>query len=236
MVSCITHVYHFLIKYFYVLTNCCFPFWAYHLFALSFQTKSLSKYYKFRNGPPANFNDLCSIFAGSTATGKWRYASTQSPPDSDVEKNNADLNVPPPAIINLSEPRSTPGSSKGKGKGKLKRCSCPVEGSQSSKRSNTGEQIVGEKLSQFDSMRSDYLDKCRISDGLSSNPPARQHPEEDVMDIINCLKEELQLPAKTYVRACKKLQRASWARIVRKMDEGGLREWLLDLVKPTDKK
>ena len=84
-------------------------------------------------------------------------------------------------------------------------------------------------------MRSDYLDKCKISDDLSYNPPAKQHPEEDVMDIINRLRQELKLPSKTYVRACKKLQRAAWARIVRKMDKDGLREWQLDLIKPTDK-
>jgi hypothetical protein len=84
---------------------------------------------------------------------------------------------------------------KGKGKGRLKRSSCPLEGSQSSKRSNMGEKTIAEKLSQFDSMRLDYLDKCKISDSLSYNPPARQYPEEDVMDIINRFRQELKLPS-----------------------------------------
>jgi hypothetical protein len=235
VVSHITYAYHFVNKYFYVFTTCCFPFWAYHLFDLPFQTKSLSKYYKFRNGPPRNFNNLCSIFAGSTATGKWRYASTQSPPARDDENNIQDIDIPPSAIVDLTKPRSAHGSSKGKGKGKLKRSSCLLEGSNSGKHSNTGEKIMAEKLSQFDSMRSDYLDKCKISDGMSSKPPTKQYLEEEVMDNINHLKKELQLPSKTYLRACRKLKSRSWARIVLKMDEDGLRDWLLDLIKPTDK-
>jgi predicted secreted protein len=235
VVSHITYAYHFIIKYFYVFTSSCFPFWAYHLFDLPFQTKSLTKYYKYRNGPPRNFNSLCLIFAGSTATGKWRYASTQSPPASDDEHNIEDIDVPPPAIVDLIEPRSAHGSSKGKGKGKLKRSSCPLEGSKCSKRSNTGEKIMADTLSQFQSMRSDYLDKCKISDGMSSKAPTKQFPEEEVMDNINRLRKELQLPAKTYLRACRKIKSRSWARIVLKMDEEGLRDWLLDLIKPTDK-
>jgi hypothetical protein len=235
LVNHITYAYHIVIKYFYVFTTCCFPFRAYHLFNLTFQTKSLTKYYKFRNGPPRNFNNLCSIFAGSTATGKWRYASTQSPPASDDENNIQEIDVPPPAMIDLIEPCSAHGSSKGKGKGKLKRSSCPLDGSKSNKRSNTGDEFLAERLSQFDSMRSDYMDKCKISDGMSSNPPTKQYPAEEVMDNINRLKKELQLPPKTYLRACRKLKSSSWARIVLKMDEDGLRDWLLDLIKPTDK-
>jgi hypothetical protein len=100
------YAYHFVIKYFNVLTNCCFQFRAYHLFALLF-----------RNGPPSNYNNLCFIFAGLTAK-KQRYASTQSPPpppprDSADEKNNIDFNVPPPVIIDLIEPHFAHGSSKG---------------------------------------------------------------------------------------------------------------------------
>jgi hypothetical protein len=97
-------------------------------------------------------------------------------------------------IIDLIEPCSAHGSSKGKGKGKLKKSSCPLDGSKSSKRSNTGDEILAEKLSQFDSMRSGYMDKCKISDGMSSKPSTKQYPEEEVMDNINRLKKELQLP------------------------------------------
>jgi hypothetical protein len=127
------------------------------------------------------------------------------------------------------------GSSRGKGKAKLKRSSCALQCSHSSKCSHMGEKIISEKFNQWDSMRSDYLDKCKISDGVSYKPPAMQYPEEDVMDIINCLRKELNLPSKTYMRACRKLESASWARIVLKMDEDGIREWLLDLVNKTDK-
>jgi hypothetical protein len=138
-------------------------------------------------------------------------------------------------MIDLIEPCFAHGSSKGKGKGKLKRSSCPLDGSKSNKCSNTGDEFLAERLSQFDSMRSDYMDKCKISDGMSSKPPTKQYPAEEVMDNINRLKKELQLPPKTYLRACRKLKSRSWAMIVLKMDEDGLRDWLLDLIKPTDK-
>jgi hypothetical protein len=50
------------------------------------------------------------------------------------------------------------------------------------------------------------LEKCKISDGLSYKPAASQFPEEDVMDIINRLAIEINLPSKEYVRACRKLE------------------------------
>ncbi|XP_059436393.1 uncharacterized protein LOC132169366 [Corylus avellana] len=111
-------------------------------------TTSLKKYYKFRNGPPTNFKHICYIFEGSTSTGKWRYASTQSPPGSDCEENDIDLNNPA-AIIDLTEPHcASSHKARRKGKGKLKREGSHLQGSNSSKRSSKGEQIYSELRSE----------------------------------------------------------------------------------------
>ena len=179
-----------------------------------------------------NYNHLCFIFVGSTATRKWRHASTQSPPDNVNEENNIDLNIPSPAIIDLTEPQSAPASSKGKGK--LKRSGCPLQFSHSSKCSSKGKKIVSKKFNEWDSMRLDYLEKCKISDGMSYKPLASQFPEENVMDIINRLAIEIKLPSKVYVRACRKLKIPSWVRIMLKMSEDGIHEWLLNFVRPNN--
>ncbi|XP_059433348.1 uncharacterized protein LOC132166536 [Corylus avellana] len=129
--------------------------------------KSLNKYYKFRNGPPVNFKHLCYIFEGSTSTGKWRYASTQSPLGSDCEDNDIHLNNLV-AIIDLTEPQcASTHKAKGKGKGKLKREGSHLQGLHSSKRSSMGEQIYSEMHKSFDILRSDYLQRCKLSDGHS---------------------------------------------------------------------
>jgi hypothetical protein len=83
-------------------------------------------------------------------------------------------------------------------------------------------------------MRSYYLEKCKINDGMSYKPPASQFLEEDVMDIINRLTSEIKLPSKAYVRARRKLESLSWVRIVLKMSEDGIHEWLLNFVRPSD--
>jgi hypothetical protein len=128
----------FLFMVFDILIDCqCFPFWASRLFALPFQTRSLQKYYKFQCGPPVNYNHLFFIFVGSTSTGKWRYANTQSTLKNACEENDVNLNLPP-AIINLTEPQCAHASNS-KGKWKLKRPGCPLQGSHSSKHSSKGE-------------------------------------------------------------------------------------------------
>ena len=202
------------------------------MFGLPFQTKSLQKYYKFWHGPPVNYNYLHFIFAGSIATEKWRYASTQSPSNSVDEENNVDLNIPSLVIIDLIKSHYAPASSKRKGK--LKRSSCPLQCSHSNKCSHTDEKIVLEKFSEWDSIRSDYLEKCMIGDSLFYKPSANQFPEENVMDIINHLAIEIKLPLKAYVRTCRKLKSSSWVRIVLKMSEDGIDEWLLNFIRPSN--
>jgi hypothetical protein len=54
------------------------------------------------------------------------------------------------------------------------------------------------------------------------------------MDIINRLTSEIKLPPKAYVRVCRKLESLSWVRIVLKMSEDGIYEWLLNFVRPSD--
>jgi hypothetical protein len=54
------------------------------------------------------------------------------------------------------------------------------------------------------------------------------------MDIINRLVVEIKLPPKTYVRAYKKLKSPSWVRIVLKMSEDGIHEWLMNFHRPND--
>ncbi|KAE8037512.1 hypothetical protein FH972_010098 [Carpinus fangiana] len=83
-------------------------------------------------------------------------------------------------------------------------------------------------------MRSDYLEKCKISDGMSYKPSVSQFPKEDIMDIINHLAIEIKLPSKAYVPAYRKLESPSWVRIGLKMSEDGIREWLLNFIRPSD--
>jgi hypothetical protein len=93
-----------------------------------------------------SYNHLCFIFAGSTTTGKWRYASTQSLIDNVDEEKNVDLNIPPLVIIDLTKPHYVLASSRGKGK--LKRSGCHLQYSHSSMHSHMNEKIVSEKFSE----------------------------------------------------------------------------------------
>ncbi len=101
------------------------------LVILFLQVYGANKYYRFRNGPPAYYSDLCYIFRGTHATGSLRYASTQSPLDSDDERRGVDLNRSP-AIVDLTKPQEQmppPRSS-----GKSKRRASPSQSQRSSKR------------------------------------------------------------------------------------------------------
>ena len=85
----------------------------------------MKKYYKFRNDPPLNFEKLCYVFTGTIATKNYKYASTQSPSDSDRDDDHhVDLNIPL-AIVDLIEGPSCPVvKPKDKSKGKQK---CDVD-------------------------------------------------------------------------------------------------------------
>jgi hypothetical protein len=63
----------------------------------------MKKYYKLHTGPPRNLVKMCYVFARSTATGNYKYVSTQSLSDSDSGgENHVDLNLAL-AIVNLTE-------------------------------------------------------------------------------------------------------------------------------------
>jgi hypothetical protein len=104
-------------------------------YLLFLQTPSLYKYYKFRNGPPTNWDKLCAIFDGSMATGKLRYASTQSPPSASSDRH-VDLSIPP-AIVHLTKPRHPCSQQVSRGKGKGKRHASSTHSLQSSKHSSS---------------------------------------------------------------------------------------------------
>jgi hypothetical protein len=119
-----------------------------------------SKYYKFRNGAPANYSLLNNIFGGSTATGRYRHASTRSPPESSDSDNIAcvDLNLTP-AIIDLTEPQQPPPRSH---KRKGKQVASPTDQSpHSSKRSSKGEAVMHDLNQEFDKI-SDHIERTLI--------------------------------------------------------------------------
>jgi hypothetical protein len=119
-----------------------------------------SKYYKFRNGAPANYSLLNNIFGGSTATGRYRHASTRSPPESSDSDNIAcvDLNLTP-AIIDLTEPQQPPPRSH---KRKGKQVASPTDQSpHSSKRSSKGEAVMHDLNQEFYKI-SDHIERTLI--------------------------------------------------------------------------
>jgi hypothetical protein len=118
----------------------------------------LKKYYKFHIGPPRNFVKLCYIFMGSIATENYKYASTQSPLDSDHDDDHhVDLNLPL-AIIHLTEGHSCPvPKPKHKSKGKMK-CDMDLLYSYSSKHSTKGEEFYTQITNEFNSIK----DTCQL--------------------------------------------------------------------------
>ena len=129
----------------------------------------MKKFYKFHTGPPRNFVKMCYVFTRSTATGNYKYASTQSPSDSDCgDENDVDLNLAP-AIVDLTEGPSCPVQKpKSKSKGKRK-CDIDWPSSNSSKCSAKGEEVYTRITSDFNSIKDTVIQHLKISD----NSPLR---------------------------------------------------------------
>ena len=71
-----------------------------------------------------------------------------------------------------------------------------------------------------------YEKKCNLNDGghshvdaLLKRVPVSQALSEDVMDIINVLSKEMQLPINAYLQACNAINEENWAKIVLKMND-----------------
>jgi hypothetical protein len=128
----------------------------------------MKKYYKFRTGPLWNFVKMCYVFTGSTATRNYKYASTQSPSDSDCgDENHIDLNLTP-AIVDLTEgPRCPLQKPKSKSKGKRK-CDIEWPSSNYSKHSAKGEDVYTRITSDFESIKDTVIRQLKISD---NSPP-----------------------------------------------------------------
>jgi hypothetical protein len=111
---------------------------------------------------------LCYVFTGSTATGPYRYASTQSPSDSDCDDDKKVYLNLPPAIIDLtggpSQPTSKP---KGKSKGKRK-CEIDLQSSHSSKRSTKGENVYTRMYNEFERTADTVIWHLKINDSSLS--------------------------------------------------------------------
>ena len=132
----------------------------------------MKKYYKFRNGPPQNFEKLCYVFTGTTATENYKYASIQSPSDSDCDDDrNVNLNIPP-AIVDLTEGPNCPVvKPKGKSKGKQK-CDVNLQSSHSSKRSTKGEEVYTRITREFNFMADTVIWHLKLFDNSPSSGDA----------------------------------------------------------------
>ena len=130
----------------------------------------MGKYYKFRTGPPSNWEQLCVIFDGTTATGKLRYASTQSPPPSTCSDRHVDLNILP-AIVDLTEPHPFP-QRVSRDKGKAKRHASPIDSSRSSKRSSSAPEVFQMVTDKLNFLQNSYEKKCNINESGHSRTTA----------------------------------------------------------------
>jgi hypothetical protein len=229
---CIFMPIYLLALYMIVIVKC--------FYLLFFQTPGMGKYYKFRTGPPSNWEQLCVIFEGTTATGKLRYASTQSPPPSTCGNRHVDLNIPP-AIVDLTEPHLFPQQvSRDKGKGK--RHASPVHSLRSSKRSSSIPEVFQMVTDKLTSLQNNYENKCNINESGHSRtaapvqeaPPIQSHSEIVMDRINNFVSTEMVLPVDSYLRACRAIKKKDWARIVVKMNDYAFRGWLLKQIQPGD--
>ncbi|KAE8037817.1 hypothetical protein FH972_010372 [Carpinus fangiana] len=217
-------------------------------------TPSLAKYYKFRDGAPSNWDKLCVIFDGATATGKLRYASTQSPPPSTHSDRVVNIS---PAIVDLAEPHPCP-PQVSRDKGKAKRHASPMESSRSSKRSTTSANVFDMVTERLSFLHNSYEKKCNVNDSGHSHAsapapaptpapapapapapvpeaPHAQSPSEEAMDRINkFVPNEMQMPLDSYLQVCDKVNDENWARIVVKMNELAFKRWLVKLILPED--
>jgi hypothetical protein len=139
-------------------------------YLLFFQTPGMGKYYKFWTGPPSNWEQLCVIFNGTTATGKLRYASTQSPPPSTCSDRHDDLNIPP-AIVDLTEPHPFP-QQVSRDKGKAKRHASSIHSSWSSKRSSSVPEVFQMITDKLTFLQNNYEKKCNINESGHSRTVA----------------------------------------------------------------
>jgi hypothetical protein len=173
----------------------------------------MKKYYKFCIGPPRNFGKMCYVFAGSTATGNYKYASTQSPTDSNSgDENHVDLNLAL-AIVDLAESPSCPVQKpKSISKGKRK-CDIDWPSSNSSKRSAKGEEVYTRITSDFESIKDTVIQQLKISDNSPSVKDAKSIPRysglsstKPLMTIINALTGEMSMPTAAYLDMCRALK------------------------------
>jgi hypothetical protein len=169
---------------------------------------------------------LCYVFTGSIATGPYRYASTQSPSDSDCDdQKEVNLNLPP-AVIDLTEGPSQPASNpKGKSKGKRK-CEINLQSSHSSKRSTKGEEIYTRMYNEFERIADTVIRHLKISNsspsiptGQSTGLPTSLDPVAAVMRSVNVIADEISLPTSAYLDMCKQLNSPFWSSIVLNMTE-----------------
>ncbi|XP_062163361.1 uncharacterized protein LOC133870288 [Alnus glutinosa] len=197
------------------------------------------KFYKFRKGAPANYSLLNNIFGGTTATGRYRHASTRSPPESSDSDEVAcvDLNLTP-AIIDLTEPQQPPPRTHKK---KGKRVASPTNQSpHSSKRSSKGEAVMHDLNQEFYKI-ADHIERTLIKTetvGSVGNAGCSTGRGRDwlldAVAIIKTLAVEFGLNAHQQRKACEAMSVNNYAKLFVAMEDACQRDWMMSFVRGDD--